>query len=99
MKGIEVEPPYQESASRIELLYRFGYFIVYYIVILIFSFVIMFSYPLQWLSILVLGKRQKILNNVNLAFMEYVTECAAYFYMLTDERPRLYPDIDSITKK
>lgn len=98
MKGIQLEPPYVETASRMELLYRFGYLIIYYIVVLIAAFVIWITLPLQWLSILIFGKRHKLLNNINKVFFQYVTEYVAYFYLLTDERPKLIPDTDAINK-
>lgn len=96
MKGIEVDPPYAEKAPRLEIVYRIGYFVVYYIIAMIFSLVFMIAWPLQILWILFLGKRQQLLQKIIRMFLKYVTEYIAYLYCLTDERPRLLPDFDSL---
>ena len=99
MEGVQVKPPYVEMASRMEMLYRIGYLIAYYIIAMIFSIVIMFTWPLQVLSILIRGKRSYKLHKINMGFYEYVTECMVYFYSETDERPILFPNIELGTDK
>ncbi len=96
MKGIEVNPPYKEEAPRLEMLYRIGYFIVYYVAAMILSFVLLVAWPLQIIWILITGKRQKLLHNITRMFTEYVTQYISYIYCLTDERPPLLPDLKSL---
>ena len=98
MKGIEINPPYTELSPRLELLYRVGYFIVYYVAVMILGFLLMVVWPLQVLHILLLGKRQLLLQKIVRMYIEYATEYLAYLYCATDERPRLIPDIDSVKK-
>lgn len=99
MKGIELNLPYEEKASRMEMVYRVGYAIVWYIVAVIYAFVIMFTWPLQVLSILIRGKRSWTLHRINMAYYNYLLEFYYYFYSETDERPRLIPDLGSIGQK
>ncbi|MDO8553254.1 MAG: DUF4389 domain-containing protein [Candidatus Micrarchaeota archaeon] len=96
MKGVEVNPIYKEESPRLELLYRVGYFIIYYIIGMILSFLLLIAWPLQVIWILITGKRQNLLHKIIRMFTEYVTEYIAYLYCLTDERPRLLPNFDSL---
>lgn len=91
MKGVKLDIPFVEKASRMELLIRIGYFIVYYIVSMIFSFLFVFTWGIQTLMILLLGKRNDGLQKINVAYIKYLTEFFVYFYTLTDERPDLMP--------
>ena len=99
MDGVQIKPPYVEKASRMEMFYRIGYLIAYYFVAMIFSIVIMFTWPLQVLSILIRGKRSYKLHKINIGFYEYDTEFMVYFYSEKDQRPRFFTNIELEAKK
>lgn len=90
MKGVQIDPPFSEKASRLELFVRFFYFILYYIVAT-FGIIFLFTCMIQGMVILLLGKRSKTLHTINRGFTEYLIEFMAYLYLLTEERPKLIP--------
>lgn len=95
MKGVQVNPPFEEKASRMELLVRILYLIVFYIVSgIIGGLLMLVTWPLQMLAILILGKRILILHRINRAFTAYNADYMAYLCYLTDERPKFIPEFE-----
>ncbi|MFH1221587.1 MAG: DUF4389 domain-containing protein [Candidatus Micrarchaeota archaeon] len=93
MKGVVIDIKYVEKTKRMELLWRILYMIPYGIIGELFGCVAMICVVLQFLSILLLGKRVEILNKVTHGFFAYITQFLAYLYLLTDERPEIMPKI------
>ncbi len=96
MEGITVNPPYSEKTSRMEMLWRILYWIVYMIVAMIMMMIMYITLPLQFLAMLILGKRVEILHKYNRMAMEYMTQYMTYLYLLTDERPPFIPNLDAL---
>ncbi|MFA5929825.1 MAG: DUF4389 domain-containing protein [Candidatus Micrarchaeia archaeon] len=82
-----------EKASRLELLIRFVWGTIVAIILAIIGFfAIYLATPLQWLHILILGKRNGALAKFVSAWFKATTQLHAYFILLTDERPPLMPE-------
>lgn len=94
MKGITANPPYSEKTSRMEMLWRILYWIVYLIVAMIMMMLMYITLPLQFLAMLILGKRVAFLHKYNQMVIEYMSQYTAYLYLLTDERPPFLPNLD-----
>ncbi|NYZ77270.1 DUF4389 domain-containing protein [Candidatus Micrarchaeota archaeon] len=92
MKGVDIKVPFVEKASRMELLVRIVYTFLYMIVAMIAGGIVMcILYPIEWLVILILGKRIDTLNKFIHSYIVWVTQFHAYLYTLTDERPPMIP--------
>jgi hypothetical protein len=79
------------NASRIELIIRFIWSIPTSIVLSILSIIAYVCYVLQWIAILILGKRIMALNGVIKALVKYSVLYTTYFFLVTDERSPLIP--------
>ncbi len=82
---------YEEKASRIELFVRIFYAIPVFIVLFLYSLIASICLSIQWLVILILGKRNKELNNIVKGYTQYYIHLIGYFSYLTDERPGVTP--------
>jgi hypothetical protein len=82
---------YEKNASRIELIIRIFYTIVLGIVAFFYGIVAEICNCIQWLIILILGKRIEGLNNVVTGFFKYTIQYVSYSYLITDERPGISP--------
>lgn len=88
----EVELPFEESADRIELFVRLLYFFVVGIIMCILGCLAFYiGLPLQFLAVLILGKRIEILNRIIAAYARYTISWYPYLMNLTDEKPDLMP--------
>ncbi|NYZ73705.1 DUF4389 domain-containing protein [Candidatus Micrarchaeota archaeon] len=92
MKSVKYSSAYEEKASRIELLIRFVWMIPVGFVSFFLSIIYIFAYMLQFLHILVLGKRHKVLHDWIFKYMAYYTKFNSYFVLLTDERTPIMPE-------
>lgn len=92
MKTVKYEVAFDEKASRLELLIRFIWLIPCGIVSFFLGIIYMFAYMIQFLHILVLGKRQKTLHNWILKYQCYYTKVNTYVLLLTDERAPIMPE-------
>ena len=94
MKGVDINVPFVEKASRLEvLIIRWLYMIPVSIVMFIFGIVMYICFALEWLAMLILGKRISALNNILHAYVKWVTPVCAYIFLLTDERPPIIPSL------
>lgn len=92
MVKVEVKLPFEESASRLELFIRLILSFIALIVMGILTAISVYiCYPLQFLVVLILGKRIEILNTIIAAYVKYTTAWLPYILNLTDERPDFVP--------
>ncbi|MEM0438350.1 MAG: DUF4389 domain-containing protein [Candidatus Micrarchaeia archaeon] len=92
MKGVDINVPFVEKASRLELVFRLLYLIPYFIIAGIFGAIVMYIvFPLEVLCILILGKRIGVLNNLIHSFVKWTMQYFVYIFTLTDERPQIIP--------
>ena len=82
---------YEKEASRLELFVRFFYAIPVYIVLFFYSIAAYVCLFLQFLVILILGRRSKPLNDPIEGYTKYSVCLMGYFYFLSDERPGIVP--------
>ena len=92
MKTVKYDVTYAEPAGRIELFVRLIWAIPSMIVMGVLGLIMYIAWALQWLHILILGKRNKMLYDWSLKYMEYYVKFAAYFSLLTEERNPLLPE-------
>ncbi len=85
---IKLDVEYEEKASRLEaLIIRPLYGIVLSIIAGIWGTVACIVMGIQWLHILILGKRNQGMHNFVTKFFRYYVRVEGYFYLLTDARP------------
>ena len=91
METVKVTVKSEEKASRLELIIRFIWGFIVAIILGIIGIFAFIGVCVQWIYILITGKRmagmQKFINN-------YVVACTnlnAYWYLSTDERPPFIP--------
>ena len=82
---------YERSASRLELFVRIFYAIPVSIILFFYSIVASICLCLQWLVILIFGRRSQGLNGVIQGYTKYAVNLISYFSYLTDKRPGITP--------
>lgn len=92
METVKIDIASADKASRSELFVRILWCIVSGIVLWFFSIIAGVCLVVQWLYILVTGKRHKTLNKVIKVYLYYRTKMYAYLMMLTDERSPILPE-------
>ncbi len=90
---------YERDASRLELFVRIVYWIAIYIVVYIYSIIACICLVIQWLVILVLGRRSEGLALFIKGYLEYLVHVAGYVYFTTDERPNVIPKKTEVYEK
>jgi hypothetical protein len=90
---------WEEKASRLELFIRIVYSIFIAIVLMVYSIIAQLCMFVQWIVILILGKRVKGLNNIIKGFLEYNVRVISYCNFLTDKRPGILPKKTEIYEK
>ena len=83
---------FEEHASRIELFIRLIYSFLISIVLAIYGFVAGICMMVQWLHILILGRRNSGLHDVIQGYLEYQVHVMAYLNYVTDDRPNIMPE-------
>jgi hypothetical protein len=93
METVKVTVTSAEKASRIELFIRFVWGLIAMIILGIIGIFAYIALAVQWIHILLLGKRHPALANFVTNWYKGYTQL--YFYMLlsTDERPPLVPEL------
>jgi amino acid permease len=87
---------YEKKASRIELFVRIFYAIPVYIILFFYSIVASLCVIIQWIIILILGKRSEGLSDFIKGYLEYYVHIISYFSFMTDKRPGVTPQKNSI---
>jgi hypothetical protein len=82
---------YEHDASRLELLIRIVYWIIIGIVLWVYGLVSAICLIIQWIYILILGKRSEGLSNFVKGYLEYMVHVLPYMYFMTDRRPDIFP--------
>jgi hypothetical protein len=92
MKTIKFDVTYAESAGRWELLVRILWSIPSYVVALVLGIICLVCWALQFLHILVFGKRNKFLYDWTLKYLKYYASWYSYLMLLTEERNQILPE-------
>ncbi len=87
---------YEEKAGRIELFIRIIYSFVIGIVLMIYGFIAGICMLIQFLVILILGRRSRSLSDFIQGYLEYYVLILPYTSCMTDERPGILPSPVSI---
>lgn len=82
---------FEHDAGRLELFIRILYWILIGIVMWIYGIVACICLVIQWLHILILGRRNEGLSNLVKGYLEYVVHVMPYMYFMTDRRPDIMP--------
>jgi len=82
---------YEHDASRLELFIRIVYWIIIGIVLWVYGLVSAICLIIQWIHILILGRRSEGLSNFVKGYLEYMVHVIPYMYFMTDQRPGIFP--------
>jgi len=82
---------FEHNASRIELFIRIVYNFLICIVAAVYGFITGICILIQWLHILILGRRSEGLSNFVKGYLEYIVHVMRYMYVMTDKRPGILP--------
>jgi hypothetical protein len=85
--------PFVEKASRIELIIRWVYGIIFSILYGLWSSLISIIQFIHFFYILIMGRRSATLYRYTRRFLTASTYFSAYLMFLTDQRPDLIPDL------
>jgi len=94
MKTVQHKITYVEKAPRVEMLFRIVWAIIAGIVLVIFSFIALLASVLQFLYILVYGKRQRGLFDFVKVVEVQQFRLKLYLAFVTDERPPIFPEMN-----
>jgi len=86
---VEVKITPGKTVSRLEVLMRIPYGIVFYILLIVFGFVTGILVFVNIFTSLILA--QRVAPEFIAKFLEWITHIYAYFYFVTDERPPWTP--------
>ncbi|MDE1865761.1 MAG: DUF4389 domain-containing protein [Candidatus Micrarchaeota archaeon] len=92
MKTLKIDVKSDQKASRLELFVRILWLVICSIVLFFFGIIACICTILQWLYILISGKRAKSLNDVLRVYLKYRFSLEGYLLMLTDERNPIIPE-------
>ena len=85
--------PFVEKASRIELIIRWVYGIIFSLLYGLWSSLISIIQFIHFFYILIMGRRSATLYRYTRRFLTASTYFSAYLMFLTDQRPDLIPDL------
>ncbi|MEM4166332.1 MAG: DUF4389 domain-containing protein [Candidatus Bilamarchaeaceae archaeon] len=89
---VDVKLPFEEEANRVELFIRLVYFVIVGIIMGVLAVISVYiAMPLQFLYVLIFGKRLEILNKIIAAYVGYAISWLPYLLLLTDEKPDIMP--------
>ena len=92
MKTVKFDVTYSEKASRWELIIRFLWSIPSYIVVFVLAIIMLVSWVLQFIHVLIMGKRNKTLYDWTLKYLTYLVKYESYLFILTEERNPILPE-------
>ena len=82
---------FEREARRLELLIRIVYSIAIGIVLWIYGIFAAICLIIQWVIILILGRRNENLSSFIKGYLEYYVHVQPYVYWMTDTRPGIMP--------
>lgn len=82
---------YEEKAGRIELFIRIIYSFIIGIVLMVYGFVAGICMLIQFIVVLILGRRTQGLSDFIQGYLEYYVHILSYTSFMTDERPGILP--------
>jgi hypothetical protein len=82
---------FEEEAGRIELFIRIVYSVILGIVLSIYGFIAGICMMIQFVIILILGRRSQSLSDFIRGYLEYYVHILPYTSFMTDERPGIFP--------
>ncbi len=82
---------FEREARRLELLVRIFYSIAIAIVMMVYGIIAGICLVIQWLVILILGRRNRDLSEFIRGYLEYQVHVLSYTSVMTDERPGIMP--------
>jgi len=91
MEGVTELFVYEEKARRLELLVRIVYSILVGIIAAVYGIVAGLCTLVQFLVILVLGRRNRGLSDFIRGYLEYHVHILSYTGLMTDTRPGISP--------
>lgn len=92
MQSVKYSINYKEPAGRLELLIRFIWAIPSCIVLAVLEIIGSIAWCIQFLYVLVTGKRHKCLHDWMFKAVAYRAKMGAYLWFLTDERNPIMPE-------
>ena len=93
METVKLDVKTVEESNRVELFIRFVWGFITYIILYILAMINMVLVVIQWLIILVTGKRNLALASFTKKIFTYGVQWGAYMSLLTDERNPLIPEM------
>nr|QNO53121.1 hypothetical protein GJIJNDME_00006 [Methanosarcinales archaeon ANME-1 ERB6] len=90
---------YEHDASRLELFIRIVYSFVVMLVLAVYGFIAEICMLIQWLVILILGRRSEGLSNFIKGYLEYYVHVVSYIFWMSDDRPGIFPKPVEIYEK
>jgi tryptophan-rich sensory protein len=91
MEGIDINVPYKKETTRVEMIYRCLYCIAYCVIASFVGTIMCLIMTIQFLIMIITATRHDKLNHYIHVYLVWITDIAAYLYLLTDERPNLIP--------
>jgi len=82
---------FEEKASRLELFIRIVYSFILGIVLMVYGFIAGIGMIIQFIVVLILGRRSQGLSDFIQSYLEYYVHILGYTSFMTDERPGLFP--------
>lgn len=93
LNGIQLHAQFQENVSRL-FIFRFLWLIVQIPVIYVWAIWIGIVWFIQFLSMLILGRRNRNLRDKILRFKKHITKWQAYLSWFVDQQPKIIEDLD-----
>jgi hypothetical protein len=90
---------YEHDAKRLELFIRIVYAFVILVVLMVYGVIAEICMFIQWFVILILGRRSEGLSNFIKGYLEYYVHVISYVYLMTDNRPGIFPEKTEIYEK
>ncbi|MEI6271043.1 MAG: DUF4389 domain-containing protein [Chloroflexota bacterium] len=93
-RSVDLTIEYPERSSRIlnVLFLKVLLVIPHLIVLSLFALLISMTSVVAWFGILFTGRYPRRLWNLSYAYIRYTTHLNAYLTMLTDQRPKFWPE-------
>ena len=82
---------FEQTATRLELLFRILYWILIGIVMAVYGIIAGICMIIQWFVILILGRRNRDLSDFIRGYLEYRVHVTPYVALMTDRRPDVMP--------